>query len=37
MNYFWWNKLYKAWAQWLINLEIPVLVQLLKSSNIELG
>ena len=24
-------------AQWLINLEIPVLVQSLKSSNVELG
>ena len=25
------------WAQWLINLEMPVLKQLLKSSNVELG
>ena len=25
------------WAQWLINLEIPVLVWSLKSSNVELG
>ena len=25
------------WAQWFINLEIPVLVRSLKSSNVELG
>ena len=27
----------KSWAQRLINLEIPVLIRSLKSSNVELG
>ena len=30
-------KVHRRWAQWLINLEIPVLVLSLKLSNVELG